>query len=329
VGWDNILEKVLDLLTGLYPTAGLASSAATRAGLPSGFIDFNGPPIVFWMNILQQAKIRDKLQALVDVAHKDYPNIDFPVLLRQKDIKTPSGPKMEDKNWKGPDQVDPEFEKVMGTRPTFLPISFLETGLERAKSVVRVVCPGGFGSGFLIRDNLLITNHHVISNEDQARKTKVECNYQLTAGGLSAPVETYKLSPDEVFATSPMDEGDDWTVVRVEGDPNSKWGSLALAPAEVKAEDYVQIVQHPSGEPKQVALYHNVVAFANDDRVQYLTDTLPGSSGSPVFDKGWRLVALHHSGGWITEPGSKSVYFRNEGIHVNALLRGLQTRKLV
>lgn len=54
--------------------------------------------------------------------------------------------------------------------------------------------------------------------------------------------------------------------------------------------------------------------------MQYLTDTMPGSSGSPVFDKDWRLVALHHSGGWILEPGSKSRYFRNEGIHIERVL---------
>jgi len=57
--------------------------------------------------------------------------------------------------------------------------------------------------------------------------------------------------------------------------------------------------------------------------VQYLTDTLPGSSGSPVFDKDWRLVALHHSGGWIPEPGSRDRVFRNQGIHVDRVIEVL------
>jgi V8-like Glu-specific endopeptidase len=72
-----------------------------------------------------------------------------------------------------------------------------------------------------------------------------------------------------------------------------------------------------------------MVAYADDRLVQYLTDTLPGSSGAPVFDSDWHVVALHHSGGWLTEPASKRVFFRNEGIHINAVLRGLAANGLL
>jgi V8-like Glu-specific endopeptidase len=68
------------------------------------------------------------------------------------------------------------------------------------------------------------------------------------------------------------------------------------------------------------------VTYSGEDRVQYLTDTLPGSSGSPVFDSEWNLVALHHSGGWMKEPGSfsKSTLFRNEGIAIQKVIDGLE-----
>ena len=35
---------------------------------------------------------------------------------------------------------------------------------------------------------------------------------------------------------------------------------------------------------------------ANGTRVRYATNTLGGSSGSPVFDLEWNLIALHHYG---------------------------------
>jgi hypothetical protein len=169
----------------------------------------------------------------------------------------------------------------------------------------------------------------VIPSKEVARQSKVQFNYQETAAGLAAPVDDFALKPEDGFATSPMEGGDDWTAVRVHGDPNAEWGALELAEVTTKAEDFVNIIQHPNGLAKQIALYHNVVAFADDRRVQYLTDTLPGSSGAPVFDSHWRVVALHHSGGWLTEPGSKRVFFRNEGIRINAVLRGLAAHGLL
>ena len=108
------------------------------------------------------------------------------------------------------------------------------------------------------------------------------------------------------------------------GIPNKDWGAVELAEiTDYKELKYVNIIQHPSGGPKQIALYHNIVAYADEKRIQYSTDTLPGSSGSPVFDNSWRVVALHHSGGWITNPGTKKPVFKNEGININLIVKAL------
>ena len=259
------------------------------------------------------------------MVQRDYPNVDFPNIVRQIDERGFRGPKVDESGWKGTPTVGGGIEQIMGQQPTFLPISFLEVGTDVARSVVRVVSAGGIGSGFLTRDNLLITNHHVISSEKEAALAKIQFNYQETRTGLATEVAEFNLVPDDGFATSPTNGGDDWTAVRVKGNPNEEWGALGLANTDVKVNDYVNIIQHPGGLPKQIALYHNVVTYVDSKRVQYLTDTLPGSSGSPVFDGNWRVVALHHSGGFITEPGSngKKLLFRNEGIHVDAILTGL------
>ncbi len=85
-----------------------------------------------------------------------------------------------------------------------------------------------------------------------------------------------------------------------------------------KGEDII-IIQHPGGMPKQIALTDNEVMYVDDSVLQYLTDTMPGSSGSPVFNDKWQLVGLHHSGGWIPEPSTGSTHFRNEGIRITAV----------
>ena len=75
-------------------------------------------------------------------------------------------------------------------------------------------------------------------------------------------------------------------------------------------------------------MQNNFVAFANARLVQYTTSTEPGSSGSPVFveqdDGRFAVVAIHHAGGMLREPGSPQRYLRNEGISMIAVLDDLK-----
>jgi len=89
------------------------------------------------------------------------------------------------------------------------------------------------------------------------------------------------------------------------------------------------IIQHPGGGQKQIALSHNVIANADDRRLQHLTDRLEGSSGSPAFDLDWRVVGLHHKGGMLVEPGGKQAYYRNQGIHINRVIEGLSRNNML
>jgi V8-like Glu-specific endopeptidase len=102
-----------------------------------------------------------------------------------------------------------------------------------------------------------------------------------------------------------------------------KWGFLKLKPIDIQLEDKVNIIQHPAGGPKQIAMNDNEVKYVDETVVQYITDTLPGSSGSPVFNDDWQVIALHHSGGNIPEPSTNSIHFRNEGIRIGAIIKDL------
>ena len=39
------------------------------------------------------------------------------------------------------------------------------------------------------------------------------------------------------------------------------------------------------------------------------------------------MVALHHKGGWLLEPGSKQKFYRNQSIHINQVIEGLTNEK--
>jgi V8-like Glu-specific endopeptidase len=328
MSWNRTLTNLRDVLASLYPTLQDSRRVVQDAGLNPAYIAFDAKAINSWSNILGEADNRNKVHAIIDVARKDYPENEWLALAQQGDLLAIKGPDIEeDITWKGLDDTE-ELEKIIGAQSTLLPISFLEAGLSKARSVARVVrADGASGSGFLTHDNLLITNHHVLPTEAAAREAIVQYNYQKTVTGLDAPAEVFKLVPQDVFVTSPIEQ-DDWTAVRVQDNPSRKWGAIKLTRVHPKLYERVNIIQHPGGGPKQIALYHNLVVFVGNNRLQYLTDTLPGSSGAPVFDSDWRVVAVHHSGGWLSEPGSKRTYLRNEGVHINAIIEGLAAEDL-
>jgi V8-like Glu-specific endopeptidase len=328
--WNAALNDLILLLAGLYPNRDEARFVLRRSGLDPDEIDFAGPPKIFWMRIIEETNRRDMVSRLIHSGKEDFPNINFDALeqqLTQPVHRVLGG--SQDIAWKGTVSRTGSLEKVIGTQPTFLPISFLEIGLLRSKSVARIESPLGLGTGFLTQHNILITNNHVIPGPAEAKEAKIWFNYQKTITGAESHAAEYRLDPIAAFATSSIEGGDDWTAVYVMGEPNTQWGALELRKANIKINDFVNIIQHPGGMAKQIALYHNVVTFADNRRVQYLTDTMPGSSGSPVFDSQWNIVALHHSGGWLPEPSTNEVFFRNEGIHVSALIKGLTEHGLL
>lgn len=325
--WTEIHTILNYRLAGLYPDARSARAVAVRAEYRTGSIIIEGAPNVIWFSILDHARttVNDwsKIITLLEVVTSpDEMGADDGTLKGilenlkrgQVPVKTPklivapSAPPAEEKR----------LEKIMGAKSTLQPISFLERGLVCARAVMRIVTPAGLGTGFLVGDNFVITNNHVIGNIETARKSVVQFNFQKTMQGLDEPFKEFLLDPDAAFTTStnkPETNKLDYTIVKVKGNPAAEFGTLTFSPIAAKKEDFVNIIQHPAGGPKQIALYHNVVTGVDDQVVQYLTDTMPGSSGSPVFNSAWKVVALHHAGGELIDPESSQSVFRNEGIN--------------
>lgn len=66
------------------------------------------------------------------------------------------------------------------------------------------------------------------------------------------------------------------------------------------------------------------VTYVDNDVVQYTRCTSPGSSGSPVFNVNFEVVAIHHSGGMLLEPGTEERYLRSQGTSMIAVLDDLK-----
>lgn len=327
--WSQWLTNLNEVLADLFPTVDESRTVVTLAGMRAGLIPFNNAALVNWNGILKQAMLQSpdpqadqpKLaRDILAIALKSFPaNALLQALARDEPPAVKGTDIRNDVQWETPVSEE-HLERITGTRSTLLPIRFLEMGAIKARAVARVVRSNGTsGTGFLIGGGWLLTNNHVLPSPELAAGSGAEFNYQQTLDGADEQIVTYPLNPAR-FRTS---KENDWTVIGIDTEAETRWGTLPLQPVSIEVDAFVNIIQHPGGGPKQIALYHNTVAFAGHGRLQYLTDTLPGSSGSPVFDDQWRVAALHHSGGMLREPGTKKAFYRNEGILTTTVLEGL------
>lgn len=312
------LIQLRKVLASRYPDKDDQRRLVNEAQLKAEMIAFQNKAINSWFEILDYAKHQQNgVENILRIAREEDDEVAKAIELLEQNpsFKVDGQPKIS--QWKGPTSKA-QLEKITGVKSTLTDIVFLELGVQKARSVARVRTPSGHGSGFLIADNLFVTNNHVIPDSDTAKQSELHFNYQRNLDGKMAKVTKFKLAPDDFFKTS---ANDDWTVVRVAGEANGEWGMLELNPAVVGKGDRVNIIQHPGGLPKQIAYLANTVVNASDGRVQYLTDTEPGSSGSPVFDMHWNVVALHHAG---LDPDKTVEYIRNEGILIDVIIEGIK-----
>jgi V8-like Glu-specific endopeptidase len=315
-------RTIREVLARKYPTTEEARQFVSDVKLDPIRIEFKGRADLTWFSILDEAVKQGEpwVRAVILHAIEQFPGDEaLQRLLDGGDVHYAEGPDIASLPWRG--RSGQTLEKIFGKQSALVHVSFLEVGVRRARAVARIKgATGSLGTGFLVTGDLLVTNHHVICGPDVAAGAVAHFNYQKTVEGQDAEVEELRLDPGAFFVTS---REDDCTIVKVVGNPSTRWGAIELKRVHIRADDRVNIIQHPGGDQKQLSFFHNLVVHVGGGRVQYLTDTLPGSSGSPVFDKDWRLVALHHSGGWITEPGSRDRVFRNEGIHVDRVIEVL------
>ena len=222
--------------------------------------------------------------------------------------------------------LDISLEKIIG-EDTLRPIAFLSEGIKAGRAVCHIVVrvPGQrshTGTGFLISPHLVLTNHHVLKNLEAAKEAAFRFNFEETALGASVEITEYRYRKDGIFH---VNSDLDYAVVQLSEPAGDNWGYLPLEkniPAP-KSGMRVNIIQHPAGRPKHVSLQNNFVEYAGPKYLQYVTATQPGSSGSPVMNNDWKVIALHHAGGNIREPTTNRIYFRNQGVQITAILNDL------
>jgi endonuclease G, mitochondrial len=232
-----------------------------------------------------------------------------------------------------------------------LSIGFLDDALRVSQSVARIVVPrfehgnqrqvgSGApwvmkGTGWLISADLFVTNHHVVNARDATEPDADSADFERQ--GAEATVEfdlnTDKATPD-TFSVQKLETADaalDYAVLRLARTTARRPLSMRVDQVTMAATTYlpVNIIQHPRGLPKRIACRNNLMSGADNNTIRYFTDTDFGSSGAPVCDDAWRVIALHRGAeradGVIFQ--GKDTAFVNFGTQVSTLLEDLKQRE--
>ena len=207
------------------------------------------------------------------------------------------------------------------------------------------------GTGFLIGPDAVLTNYHVVKSaligETPASKITCRFDYKVLADGarfegnlvglheIDWKIDFSPNSPAEETATPdkppPMADQLDYALVKLaraignestvpKGSaeaPRRHWLRIPAGSHVFVRKDPLMIAQHPDGKPLKLAVDTESVLEINaiHNRVRYATNTEAGSSGSPVFDLDWNLVALHHFG----DPAYDHPPAYNQGVPIDKI----------
>jgi V8-like Glu-specific endopeptidase len=205
--------------------------------------------------------------------------------------------------------------------------------LDKLSRLRRAVCriepqrspdTSGYGTGFLVAPDVVMTNFHVVEPFISAGSDKVVArfDYETAADGVAVGAgQACQLAADWRLADSPVKELD-FAIIRLarraadDAVPGGTRGTIGLSRKMTAAGSPLIILQHPEAKPLKMAIGSVVDPNVAPNRVSYTVNTEPGSSGSPCFNTGLDLVAIHH---WGATP--------NRGVWLGAVLDFLKARE--
>jgi hypothetical protein len=343
--WADPLAQQLHLtLTRLHPTPQRAVMVAERAGVDVLFLDAQQAPVFIWHDTLDLAAQGGLTRQLVvtvrDLLSAENPQRGFfDDLLAERATPVEAEPRNQDGTpifIRDDDSItDPEallFRDDLTLETGRLPalIETMQTLLTLTPAVCRIEAGfgprgTGVGTGFRIDHDLVLTNWHVLhdAHGDGSPASSVTLEFGYEDDGRGGARASTAVAGD--VGTIVTERANDWAVIRPSIALADQFRIVKLSEAvdPVRGEA-AYIVQHPGGRRKRLGYVRNQVSDLDDRVVHYLTDTEQGSSGSPVFNAGGRLIGLHHAGGTPQTVTGRPPITKNEGIRIPMVVQGLQ-----
>lgn len=250
--------------------------------------------------------------------------------------------------------VSPLDFKLVNEREIFrndlLPIGFLAAAQKVASSVARLIVPrfdngqpkfrlSGervryLGTGWLLDQSHIMTNHHVMNARDSLEADASESDLQLQGQNtlVQFDFDSEDADMNEQTVTKLVHSNKQLDYAILELTEVTKRSSLTLWQNEVTLPSNqvipVNIVQHPGGASKQIGMRNNLAARITDLDLAYFTDTKGGSSGSPVCNDQWQVIALHKASTRMfgaLEFQGKTTEWVNIGTRIDRIIEDLKS----
>ncbi|WP_033341832.1 trypsin-like serine peptidase [Catenuloplanes japonicus] len=234
-----------------------------------------------------------------------------------------------------------------GRRQAVNPLQYADGLLRACEYVCRIDVDGTqAGTGVLVRPTVVATMAHVIwplltvaadgtltASDGGLRRLEIRFRDYVDRSAARAGGETATLHPDWLLHGSPPTDAErsalDVRDIAGIASPAGPWDLALLRLATPpKGAQLPELLGSPPSGPFEISLLHHPHGPDPDGEplllsggslgeqlgappVRYLHDvnTLGGSSGAPVFDQRWRIVALHQGG--VAGAGNRAVPVRD------------------
>lgn len=249
----------------------------------------------------------------------------------------------------GPALVQPlprSGDEIVILARDYLAPSFFAEATSRVRAVARLVVPRyfsgelavdakgnaqpGSGTGWLLAPGLLLTNLHVVqargSEEDDCDDADLARQISGTVARFDEDGEGKPTTERTIVELVASDPGLDFALLRIDRvEPERGFFSEAKRAVAGQAAN---IIHHPLGQVKQLAVRNNQIHSVETTTIQYFTCTEAGSSGAPVCDDQWQVVGLHRR--WQSVHGvrfqGRDTLYVNEGSTLSAIRAALVER---
>ncbi|MEH2086740.1 trypsin-like peptidase domain-containing protein [Nostoc sp.] len=159
--------------------------------------------------------------------------------------------------------------------------------LKARNTVCRIESPKGKGIGtaVLVGKNILLTCNHIFS-KTQVRQAWVRFNYNADSRQLDN--DLFEL--DMTFVS--YHNHPDYALVKIKDNPQQQKAIFINETSILDSDQDVRIIHHPQGNPVIISDFGQITQVG-EDYIDHNVKTDDGSSGAPIFNRQWELIAIH------------------------------------